>query len=224
MDAQRWEKLAAYTGAVALVLWGAAYIMVGTPPASDAPATEILTWGADKRDSVLLAAYLGGIGGVFFIWWTSSIRSYLRSAEGGTGRLSAIVFAAGILTIAVSTAAEVMRLLLVLRLPEAGNPVTAQLLFDGTTVFYAMSWFPAVAMAAAIGVITMRHGAFPAWFGYVSYAGAIVFLLAGYGISATTGAFASDGAVAMLAFAASTIWYIALLVLLVQRVGKTAAA
>lgn len=224
MDEQRWEKLAAYTGVVAVVLWGVAYLLPGTPPASDAAAGEVLAWATDKRDSILLSAFIGGVGGVAFLWWLGSLRAYLRSSEGGSHRLSDVVFGAGILTFAASSGAYAFSVAGVMRLPEGGDAALTQLMYDGSTIMYTASWFPSVAFAAAVGVLTMRHSAFPKWFGYLSYVVAIGSLLPAYGLGATSGALAPDGAVTMAVYAISSIWYVAIVVLVIQRAGKTAAA
>ena len=48
-----------------------------------------------------LAPYLLVLAGVFFFWFLTSLRDRLRVVEGGTGRLTAIVFAGGIVFIAM---------------------------------------------------------------------------------------------------------------------------
>lgn len=223
MNEQKWEKLAAFTGLGALILWGIGFALTGTGLKNPTGA-EVLTWATDKRDAALLAAYLNGLGAVLFVWWLGSLRSYLRSAESRAGRLSAVAFGAGIVSLGVGMAAEGMRVLLVLRLPEGGDPAMAQFLHDGVNVFYSATWFPWAALTAAVGVLTMRHRAFPRWFGLISYAAAIASLIAAYGVTATTGAFSPSGAVTMLAYGVFSVWFIVGVVLLIQRVGKEPAA
>ncbi len=223
MDEQRWEKLAAYTGVAAIIGFMVSYLLPGTPPASDAAAEEVLAWATDKRDAILLSAFVGSLGGMAFLWWLSSLRSYLRTSEGGTGRLSAIVFGAGLLSILGGGIAAVFSVMAVMRLPGGADAATVRLMQDGAQAMYTLSWFPAAVMAVAVAVLCMRRSVFPKWFGYVSYLTGVGSLLAGYGLGATSGAFASDGAVTMAIYGLSTIWYIAAIALLIPRVGRASA-
>lgn len=223
MDEVKWEKVAAVSGFAALVLYGASYALMGAPPAG-ANAAKVLEWATDKRDAVLQAAYVSGLAMFMFLWWLGSLRSYLRSKEGGQGRLSAIVFGAGLITVALGGLSTTLSVMAVMRLPEAGDPAIAQLLNDGVTASFAVSWPPFAAMILATAVITMRKGAFPRWFGALGYVAAIACLVAGVGVSTATGAFSATGAVGILGTALSMVWMLVASVLLFQRVGKTATA
>jgi hypothetical protein len=46
------------------------------------------------------ATYVGALSGVALLWFLGSLRSTLRAGEGGTGRLSSIAFAGGIVLVA----------------------------------------------------------------------------------------------------------------------------
>ena len=68
----------------------------GTPPKADDPTSKIASFLGDHRKEVLVGNFLFGIAAIFFIWWVGTLRSYLRSGEGGEGRLSAAAFGGGI--------------------------------------------------------------------------------------------------------------------------------
>lgn len=220
MGEAKWEKIAAATGIVAIVLYGVIQVLVGNPPAGDATGGEILEWATDKRDAILQGAYLAGLATVLLIWWVGSLRSYLRSAEGGTGRLSAVVFGAGIVMLALSAITAALSAVMVVRLPGAGDAAMTQMLFDGMNALYATAWFPLAAAVGAAAVITMRSRAFPMWFGLAGYAAMIVFLLAGLGLTTATGVFAANGGVGYLAYAVSALWVVVASVLMIQRIGR----
>lgn len=219
MNEAKWEKLAASTGIAALVLFGVGYALTGNPPAADSTGEEILIWATDERGAIMASSYLGGVGSVLLLWFFGSLRSYLRSAEGRTGRLSAVAFGAGLVVVTVFGVSAALSAVLALR-PEGTLPAVAQALFDGTNVFYSMSWFPSAALVGAVSVITMRARAFPAWFGLAGYAVMILFLVAGIGISATTGPLAAGKLVQVLAYAGWALWFLLGGILLIQRVGR----
>ncbi len=223
MNEAKWEKVAAATGIGAIVLYVVSYALTGAPP-SGANAAKVLQWATDKREAVLQAGFVSGLAMVLYIWFLGSLRSYLRSAEGGSGRLSAVVFGAGVVTVALTALTTILSTMAVMRLPQAGDPAIAQLLNDGVSASIAVGWPPLAAMMGATAVITMRKGAFPAWFGALGYVGAIASLLASLGVATATGAFSSSGAVGMLAFALAAVWMLVASVLLIQRVGKPVAA
>src|SRR3989442_4567006 len=97
MGEDRWEKLAAATGIVFVVLVIAGSFIAGQPPKADDPINKITAFAVDKRFALLLGDYLSAVGVVFALWFFGSLRSYLRRAEGGTGRLSAVGFRGGVL-------------------------------------------------------------------------------------------------------------------------------
>src|SRR6266705_1050180 len=97
MAEDRWERLAAATGIVFVVLGRVGSFLAGQPPKAGEPIKKITAFAVDKRSALLLGDYLSAVGVVFALWFFGSLRSYLRRAEGGTGRLSAVAFGGGLL-------------------------------------------------------------------------------------------------------------------------------
>src|SRR5688500_18548914 len=96
MAEERWERIAAATGIVFVILGVAAYLMMGQPPGSGASAQDVIDYHHGNRDSMQMANYLWGVAGIFFLWFLGSLRAHLRRAEGDAGRLSAVVFGSGL--------------------------------------------------------------------------------------------------------------------------------
>ncbi|HEV3475559.1 MAG TPA: hypothetical protein VG602_09355, partial [Actinomycetota bacterium] len=99
-DERLWERVAAATGIVFVVLGIIAIAIVPQAPQPDASADEVAAYFVDRGDGVIAQTYLFAVAGLFFLWFLGSLRAHLRRAEGGTGRLSAIFFAGGIATFA----------------------------------------------------------------------------------------------------------------------------
>ena len=95
MNDRDWERLGAATGALSVLLFIIGFGILPTPPDVDAPATEIHAYFADEQ-SGSRPRWCCSTGALFFfIWFLGSLRSALRAAEGGTGRVSSIAFGGG---------------------------------------------------------------------------------------------------------------------------------
>src|SRR2546429_4820530 len=95
---RRWD---AATGIGFAIFTAVAFAIPGTPPKADDPIAKIATFFTDHRKDILVGNFLLGIGALLFIWFVGTLRSYLRSGEGGEGRLSAAAFGGGVAGIAL---------------------------------------------------------------------------------------------------------------------------
>src|ERR671933_33872 len=95
---RKWD---AATGIGFAVLGIVAFALPGSPPKADDPASEVGSFFADHRKEVLIGTFLLGVAAILFLWFAGTLRSYLRSGEGGEGRLSAAAFGGGVAGIAL---------------------------------------------------------------------------------------------------------------------------
>src|SRR5688500_16678454 len=96
MPEEKWERWAAGAGLIFVDLFiGALFDPVVDPLGDEASvvAAQLL----DNRGPARLAAYAGGFAALALVWFVGSLRSTLRRAEGGTGRLSAVAFGGGVM-------------------------------------------------------------------------------------------------------------------------------
>jgi hypothetical protein len=100
MSDRDWERIGAATGALSVLLFIIGFAIFPTAPDLNAPATEIQTYYADHQSGIQAALVLLTGALFFFIWFLGSLRSALRVAEGGTGRVSSIAFAGGVVSAA----------------------------------------------------------------------------------------------------------------------------
>lgn len=225
MAEERWERLGAATGIVFVILGVVAYVITGQPPQPGDAPPEIVGFHAENRDALTAASYLWGIAGIFFLWFLGSLRSYLRRAEGDTGRLSAVVFGSGLVGGAVYTVGIVL-----LSAAERetlgegglGGPTGILILHVVGQQALAFSSLAFVAFALATAVISGRHQALPAWLGWFSWLVALTTLVGSLAVFNDTGAFAIGGAYANIAFGLFFLWFLALAVTLTQRAGRPA--
>src|SRR5438105_8838695 len=100
MIARGWERWAPLTGALAIVLWVVAFRIASSSPSttdSDADITAYFHSHSHQiRDIVGYLIWLAGV--VLLLVFLASLRSRLVAAEGGRGTVTALAFAAGIVS------------------------------------------------------------------------------------------------------------------------------
>jgi hypothetical protein len=144
----QWERLSGLTGVAFAVLILAALGVQGVLPNADAPADEIRAFFSDDRDAILTGVWLRFLAGFAFVWFLGTLRSALRRAEGGTGRLAAVAFGSGLVFLAAGMVSNVAL---------AGVAFTADRAIDD---------------GVAVALLTITH------FGYIAGGMALAWLLA----------------------------------------------
>ena len=159
MRQRDWERLGAATGAVSVLLFMIGFGIFPAPPDVDAPATEIHAFYADEQGGIQAAMVVLVAALFFFIWFLGSLRSALRTAEGGTGRVSSIAFAGGLVsagalfTVITLIAGAAFR-------PEEATPEVTTAINDLAVVSGAPALAGLTALFAASAKVALRHGAF----------------------------------------------------------------
>jgi hypothetical protein len=178
----RWERLAPLSGVVFVILVVVSIVLQNADSPEDFPGkpSEIVTYYEDNVDRILAGSWIGLIGAFFLLWFVSVLRSRLRVAEGGTGRLATTAFAGGIVAAVGGALIDMLNLTAVLRADEEGTiPADiATTLYDvqGMTVSTVLPLGLAV-LVAATGLLALRTGVLPRWFGIVSLLLAIPLLV-----------------------------------------------
>jgi hypothetical protein len=220
MSDRDWERLGAATGAVSVLLFIIGFGIFPTPPDIDAPATEIHAYYADQQSGIQAALVLLTGALFFFIWFLGSLRSALRVAEGGTGRVSSIAFAGGV----VSASAFFAFVTLIAGAafhPDRSTPEVTMAINDLAVVSAGPALAGLTALFAASAKVAFRHGAFSPAIGWLLALAALAQLFAVGAMLTDSGAFAGDG---VLGFALPIVGFaVAILVLsgaLVRRAGR----
>lgn len=198
----------------------------GSPPKADDSLTEIAKFFSDKRDEVLVGNFLIGVAAILFLWFAGALRSYLRSGEGGEGRLSAASFGGGIAGIALMLAGAAVLNMFAFEFAKDGEvPALGRAVFDASGAFFAMSSLCFAAFFAAASCSGARSGALPSWAYWAGSVVALLQVLAALTLFVESGFFAAGGAMATyLAPIAAFIWIIAASVLMMRRDGTPPVA
>jgi hypothetical protein len=95
MNDHQWERFGAASGTVFVLLFVAG-LFFGSPPDFGAPPEEVSRYYVEDQEAVQTTVVLFTAGLFFFLWFLGSLCGVLQAAEGGTGKLSAVVFGGGL--------------------------------------------------------------------------------------------------------------------------------
>jgi hypothetical protein len=180
MKPSRWERLAPLTGVVFVVIVVVAFSIGGSTPEEDDPATKVQAFYVAHHDKQSALALLVAISIPFLLFFSSTLRQYLRRM-GGTGQLANAAFAGGILAaVGFGLLSSVH-----LAVANAGEHATTISAIPTLNVLDNNDFIPAAAGAAVLvfsaGLAVVRHGGLPKWLGWVGIViGVVGFTPAGF--------------------------------------------
>lgn len=195
MNEDRYVEYGAATGILFVILVVVGFIVIPSPPDLDAPAQSWSSYYLSHHDAVRAGMVLFTIALFFFIWFLGTLTSVLRIAT-GSPRLPSIAFAGGILGAACLMIGATGAMIAAYR-PQGVDPGLTRALND----VFVLAGVPAIAgfaaLFAAIAIVLLRSGAFPAWLGWLMVVAAVVQPLTFGALFTKTGAFAGDGALGL---------------------------
>jgi hypothetical protein len=176
---RQWDRLCACLGAVFVALQLGLGAVLGGAPAIDAPPAEIRSYLVDDGANVLLAATMGTLSAFFFIVFLGTVRTFLRTAEGSAGSLSTVVFGAGLVTIALATAASLPTVALAWDDTAAlADPALVRAAWNLNTLALVPIGSSAGAFCLAAAVLILRTRVMPAWVGWIGALAGVVSVIA----------------------------------------------
>ena len=214
MKGMKWERYAGATGIGFVALWVIAALVTGSPASYDDSGSSIVSWLQDNRREILVGTILQGLAGIAYFWFLAALAARVR--EGGEARLAATLFGAGLIVAATSTVASMMTAGLAYGIEQNADAAIVKTLYDTTVAATPMIAWAGAAMALAPAVATLRGGMFPSWFGWLSAAGAVWFVVGGISW-ARDGFLAVDGGATMIGLVVFLAWVLVGSVLLVQH-------
>ena len=167
MDYWRKEQIGAASGVVAAVFMAVSAFVGGRYPTQNASSQTILTFLTDHRTRLLWQVWLFGAGAVAALWFIGSLRSTLRRAEGGTGRLAAVAFGAGIAILAGAFISEVLLAGLAYRIAGEVDATIAAALFHLVAITFALTCFPIALFVGSTTLVIMRTDVLPRLVAYI---------------------------------------------------------
>jgi hypothetical protein len=179
---RRWERYAPLAGIVAVILWVISIIVIESAdsPGEDAGGEEIARYFESDGGTILAASFIFMVGTAVFIWFLGSLRARLFWAEGGAGRVTAIVFGSGLVVAAMSMGLMAPQAAGGLMAEETDAPIDPgaaqafEALGDG---FFVAAEATVFVFFLAVAVAAFRTRALPVWLGWASLVLGIVALV-----------------------------------------------
>ena len=154
------------TGVAFVVVAIISFIVGGQPKDASHPATEIVNWYLDHKDSVEVSAFIGVAATVLLVFFGAYLRDVLRVAAGGADMLSLVSFI-GIVVVAVGFAIDTTIQLAIAERADDIDPIAVQslqALWDNDFVPIALG---VLLFLWATGISVVRSGALPKWIGWI---------------------------------------------------------
>lgn len=171
-----WARYAPLSGLLAVALLVVSIVVSGFDSvASDDSTQQVIDYWTDNDGQQIAGALIAGLALVPFLWFLGSLRSALRTAEGGTGRLSAIAFAGGIVLTAVAAVDSSLQFAVADSVGDVPPGVTQTLSVLYNDFFIG---FPVGlgTLLLATSLVSLRTKVLPAWLGWVAFVLGIVSL------------------------------------------------
>jgi hypothetical protein len=180
----------------------------GVEPSFAAPAPEIVSFFEARNPTLFsIGGYVSLLSIVAFLWFLGALWDELRGVEGGSGWLSVVAVASGLVAVA-TIASPGGWPLAVFRIDEGLDPQIARLLFDQGNLNFANYWVALGSMLLAVGLIARQSNRFPRWMGWGS-------LVIGLGLLAARAFWTS--AIAFTPYLLFWLWLILFGVMLLRR-------
>jgi hypothetical protein len=163
----RLERFAPLTGVVFIIAVVVLLFLSDELPDADDPRHEVVSYWTENDDKEIAVTIIGAWATVFFVWFAASLRSALRLAEGGTGRLSSISFAGAL----ILAAGLLVGLSIEFAAADSVGDVPAEVTHT-LSVLSAEFFFPIAAgfllFLVASGLAIGRTRALPVWLGWAA--------------------------------------------------------
>jgi hypothetical protein len=171
---RRGARFAPLTGVVAVILWviGIAIAEGGAEtPDEDAGVQEFARYFNDDSGPILAGAFIFMIGSAVLLWFLGSLRARIAGLEGGVGRVASIVFAAGVVTVAMSlgfNAPEAAAAFAAEQIEGGIDPSAAQALWILGDGFFIAAEVAVAIFFLAAWIAGLRTRAVPVWLAWAS--------------------------------------------------------
>jgi hypothetical protein len=184
MSPEQWWKSGGFSGIAFVVLFVIGFILQINGPMVDDSGAEIKQYFIDDGSMYLLGDLLIGIGFVFFfltfVWALSGL---LGAAEPGDEAWSRLVLVYGAIATAVGFGFSMFNAGLAYGAAEFLDDNTARALFYSGYVGL-MTGPPLLVggLTLTVGILVLRHGAFPKWIGWLSLVVAVLGTVSVFGL------------------------------------------
>ena len=175
-----WWKRLAPLGALGFLLMLAlgATAVGASPPAGDAPASEIAAYFTEHQGGHLLNTFLASIGAfVLYPWFLASLWRAIRRVQGDDGLCAPTALIAGIALLGPLLIQTAGWGAAALHVGDRRDPAVAAALFDLGSTGFLVSPLPAAALVLATSLANRAGRLLPVWLARAGYPVAVVMVL-----------------------------------------------
>ena len=196
----------AVAGAFTSILFLVGFGLLAKLPSPDASGAEVVRYLADHRDRIFIAACLIGVAAALFTSFMGALAAYLRSETGNEQALPAVL--AGLAGVILVVLALALLAGLVVHLGHADERQVA-LAFDVYNSLITIAGFFFAAFVGAAAIAGVKAGRLSARYLQTGCVVALLQLATVPGLWVTRGVLAAGGLMAIVAFSALSLWFIA---------------
>ena len=167
------EWLVPLTGVAVILVAIIGFAIGGEPKSADQPATEIVEFYVDNKDSVQIGAFAQVLAGLLLIFFGAYLRKVLHAAAPDEQILPLVAFI-GFVVIALGFAIDGTITFALAEAADDIDPVAAQALQALWDNDFLPIQLGVLAFLLATGISVIRSGALPKWLGWVMVVLAIV--------------------------------------------------
>jgi hypothetical protein len=195
-----WDRLAAGSGIVAIVLFVIAVLLPGAMPQASDSKAKIVHYFAAHHRSGLASAIFGGLGLIAMLWFFGCLARTMRRS--GEERLADVTIGGIAIALATLLIAGGMQTALFFGIDTPG---VVKALFVMSTIVSAFGCFPLAASLGAFAVAEWRSGMLPQWHAMLTGLAAVLVLFNG-GSLAHKGFYSPTGAYGFIALIGAFVW------------------
>jgi hypothetical protein len=215
------ERRGAMTGYLVVALGVAAAAFERGAPSANAPIAESIAFYSKYRSELLTQSILFVLSAGAYLWFFGSLRTWLERAEGGAGRVSAVAFGAGTVSVAMQMLLQTLQIAAVTGGASGSDAGGAALFARVGWALSVVAYVPFAVLVAATAVVSLRHRALPTWIGWFSALVAGAHIVMFIGIAADSGPLVPGGALTYVLYGLALVWLISVTTVIVVG-GKSA--
>jgi uncharacterized protein DUF4386 len=223
MAEQRWERIGAATGIAFVIVGFISFLIGGEFPKPGDSTESVVSFYTDNSDKVLWSSWLWGIAGILYVWFLGNLRNHLAKAEGGTGRLTGVVFAGGIVGAVVYGIGVSITSALAFGIAQNASAELTDSFSDLATHLYNGSTYGFFVLILGTTLIGGRTKFFPAWLGWFGWLVALLTLANTLTLVYDDGIFATGEIINVLGFFGFFLWFLAVAITVTRQAGKEPA-
>ncbi len=203
----KWWRLGGLAGIGFVIMFAVSLGLQSGVPDVESSAGEVREYFTDDKDLFLIADYLGALAFIFlFVPFISSLSGLLGRAEGNPAVWSRVVFAAGVVLLALGGASASFRVALAFEADQTDDSVLLTLMNLDYVAFAALPIVAGLFVLAA-SLVILKTGVLWRWLGWLGLPIAVVAVISGLATFDTDpfGPLAILGRVALIAWLVWTL-------------------